>query len=280
MSSENIINVSEEDFDIQVLAYSQQMPVVVDFWAEWCGPCKLIGPILEKLAQEAQGSFRLAKVDVDENPNLAIRYAVRSIPSVKAFQDGRIVSEFVGVQPESRIREFLRALAPTRADLAIEKGKSMLEKGQWKSAEATFREILDDVPHHPGALLGLAKSLIPQGYAGEALGILNSFPTSREFRSAEVLKPLAEALSDLDKKGFLDEKNEDDPLAAAFDRSLWLIVRGNIPAAMDGLLDIIRQDKRYREGAPRRVLLGIFEILGEEHALTRQYRNELATVLF
>ena len=107
MASGYIITVTEADFEYEVVAFSQQLPVVVDFWAEWCVPCKTLGPLLEKLADEAQGSFRLAKVDVDSSPNLALRYGVRSIPNVKAFRDGQVVAEFVGAQPEPRLREFV-----------------------------------------------------------------------------------------------------------------------------------------------------------------------------
>ena len=103
MTSDFIVNVSEADFEYEVLAFSQQVPVVVDFWAEWCGPCRTLGPMLESMAQEAQGSFRLAKVNVDENPNLALRYGIHSIPAVKAFRHGTMVAEFAGVQPEPRL---------------------------------------------------------------------------------------------------------------------------------------------------------------------------------
>jgi len=277
MAPDYIINVTEADFDYEVLAYSQQTPVVVDFWAEWCGPCKMLGPLLERLAQEAQGGFRLAKLDVDSNPNLAIRYGVHGIPAVKAFRDGKVVSEFVGVQPEGRVREFLRAIAPSASDLTLEKAKSMAEMGQWKSAERAYRQVLNVTPDQPTALLGLSRSLLQQGQAEEVQRILQNFPASREFSTAETLRPLAEALVRVENGV---EYEEDDPLAAAYERALRLILRGNIPAAMDGLLDILRQDKHYQDDEVRRVLLGTFELLGETDPLTRQYRQELASVLF
>jgi len=134
MASDFIVDVSESDFEYQVLAYSQQVPVVVDFWAEWCAPCKMLGPLLEKFAKEGQGSFRLARVNVDENPNLALRYAVHSIPAVKAFRDSKMVAEFAGVQPEPRLREFLRSIAPSPSDLELEKGLSLLNLQQASEA--------------------------------------------------------------------------------------------------------------------------------------------------
>ena len=276
MASYNIINVSEGDFEFQVLAYSQQMPVVVDFWADWCIPCRTLGPLLEKLVKEADGAFRLAKVDVDANPNLANQYKVHSIPAVKAFRDGRVVSEFAGVIPEPKLREFIRALAPSELDLALEKGQSMLKLEQWRSAEQAYRSILEKNPEHPVARLGLAKSLLIQGESDEALSILQNFPPSREYNTAQSLLPLANALSRLNNGGSPTE----DPLDAAFNRSIRLIERGNLPAALDGLLDILREDKRYHDGEARKVFLGILELLGNENPLTQQYRQELSSILF
>jgi putative thioredoxin len=275
-----IIDVSEADFEYEVVNYSQETPVVVDFWAEWCGPCKMLGPILEKLAQEGQGKFRLAKVNVDENPKLAMRYNVRSIPSVKAFRDRKVVAEFVGAQPEPRIRDFIQALAPSSADLIMEKASSFVEMQEWKSAEEAFRQALVEKPGFPPAMMGLAKSLLAQGLGDDALFILEDFPASREFSQAEQLIPLAEALS-----RFLAENRDnggepDDSLEAAYQRALRLISLGNLPAAMDGLLDILRQDKNYQAGQARKALLGLFELLGADNPLTRQYRSELASILF
>ena len=276
MASDFIINVSEADFEYEVLAYSQQAPVVVDFWAEWCAPCRTLGPLLERLAQEGQGSFRLAKVNVDDNPNLALRYGVHGIPAVKAFRDGKMVAEFTGVQPEPRLREFLRALAPSKSDLALEKGHSLLAMRQSLQAETAFRAVIKEFPENPVAQLGLAKSLLLQGESQESSQILSRFPASREYTAAQTLLPLSLALSDLDQNHLKD----DDPLDPAFNQALRLVKRGNIEAAMDGLLDTLRENKHYADGRARLTLVALLELLGENNPVTRQYRAELASVLF
>jgi putative thioredoxin len=277
MTSDFIIDVSEADFEYQVLTYSQNLPVVVDFWAEWCGPCKVLGPILERLANEAQGGFRLAKVNVDDNPNLALRYGVRSIPLVKAFRNGEMISEFVGAQPEPQIREFLRKIAPSQTDLALEKAQSLLDLQQPVAAEETFIEVLNTSPENSTALLGLAKSVLLQGRGEEGYYYLQDFPTSREYADANLLLPLAQELTNLENG---DPLNYDNPLDAAFYNSLRLVGRGNLEAALDGLMDILREDKDHRDDQTRQIVVGLLELLGDSNPLSRQYRNELASILF
>jgi len=275
MASDFIVNVNEADFEYEVLAYSQQIPVIVDFWAEWCAPCRVLGPILEKLVQEAQGGFRLAKVDVDQNSNLAARYQVRSIPAVKAFKDGRVVAEFMGFRPEPQVREFLRGISPSPGDLALEKGQSLLRDHQPRAAEIAFRQSLENIPDQPAALLGLCRSLVLQRQYPESLRIIKNFPASREYNSAEALLPLLIAVNNLDQ-----DSDSDDPLDAAYWNAVRIVKRGNYEAAMDGLLDILRQDKHYRDDRARKLIVSIFELLGEEDPVTQQYRSELAQVLF
>ncbi|MEN6300167.1 MAG: thioredoxin [Anaerolineaceae bacterium] len=275
-ASDLIVNVSEADFEQKVLLYSQQLPVIVDFWAEWCSPCKALDPILERLTIDAQGSIRLAKLNVDENQNLTVRYGVHNIPAIKAFRDGKVVSEFVGIQPESRIREFIRAVIPDPSDLIIEKGNSMLNMSQWKSAESAFKEVLKTSPNHARALLGLAKAYIFQNKYSDALAVLNAFPASKEYNAALNLLFLVNTIIQVENNPNLS----DDPLEAAYNRAIRLIIKGNFPAAMDGLLEIIRENKHFHNGEPRLILIALFDLLGEEHELTQQYRQELATLLF
>jgi putative thioredoxin len=276
MASEYIKTVTESDFEYEVIAYSNQIPVIVDFWAEWCRPCKTLTPMLEKLAEDSQGTFRLAKVNVDDNPNLSLRFGVRSIPNVKAFRDGHLVSEFLGLQPEPRVKEFIRNLAPSQIDLLLEKGQSQLESMNWLDAANSFDQFLAKSPNQPAGLLGLLKSSLMQGLFPEAKQIMNEFPPSQEFAHMELLHPLFDALS----REEINQPIDDDILDAAYRNALRLMMRGNLPATMDGLMDILRQNKHYRYDEARKVLLGLFEVLGDNHPLTQQYRRELAMVLF
>jgi putative thioredoxin len=272
----NIINVTESNFEYEVVKYSFNMPVIVDFWAEWCVPCKVLDPILRKLAEERAGELRLAKVNVDENQNLAMRYNVRGIPAVKAFKEGDIVAQFSGVQPETKIREFIKDLIPSHIDLRLEKGESLLAAENWQGASKTFREILNQNPGQPAALLGLAKCLLAGGRGAEARDILNAFPLSHEYSTAEKLLPLAKALIRFKK----DDLFSEDPVDATYSHALRLIGMGNLQAAMDGILDVLRKDKNYRNGEAKQVILGLFEILGTQNPATREYQRELAAILF
>ncbi len=274
---EHILDVSEATFESAVLARSHEAPVVVDFWAPWCGPCRTLGPLLETLTDAAQGAFVLAKVNVDENPNLAAAYQVRGIPAVKAFRAGQVVAEFGGAQPEARVREFLRKLTPTPVDVALAEGASLLATRHWGLAEAAFRRALALEPANGAGALGLVKGLLALGRGCEATAILDDFPRCDEIAAAEQLRPLAEFLCDVEAA---DQPLDDDELDAQYHQAARLLARGQWEASLDGLLEVLRQNKRYRSGAPRGVMLAVFDLLGEADPLTRQYRGELASVLF
>lgn len=274
----HIIHVNETDFQSEVLLHSNQRPVLVDFWAEWCAPCRALDPILEKLTDEANGAFRLAKLNVDANPKVANDYGVRGIPTVKVFRNGQVVAEFSGLRPEPQVREFLKALAPAATDLAVGRADSLLIRQEWAEGEEIYRQVLDENPDQPGALLGLARSLVVQGGASQALPILRAFPVSKEYAKAEQLIPLAKAIAELETGGITDA--DEDPLAAQYNSALRLANRGQIFAAMDGLLDILRQNKKYRVGEIRQQMLGLLVLLGDEHPQARPYRSELTGLLF
>jgi putative thioredoxin len=273
--SEHIVDVNESDFQYEVLAFSGKRPVLVDFWAGWSEQSKNLDPILEKLTLEAGGTFRLAKLEVDANPKIAADYGVRSIPAVKAFRNGQVIAQFDGTRSEAQIREFLKALAPATNDIAVGKGDSLLTSEDWSEAEEAFRDALIDNQDHPGALLGLARSLLAQGRSTDALPILREFPVSKEFTNAEQLIPLAQAMANVD-----DKPADDDDYAAIYANALRLAGKGQIAAALDGLLEILRASKQYRKGEARKVVLGLLQVLGSNNPQSREYRAELASLLF
>ena len=277
MDYEYMIEVTESNFEYEVIAFSQNTPVVVDFWAPWDQKCKQLDPILQKLVMDAGGGLRLARLNVDENPNLVLRFSVRNIPTVKAFSDEKVVAEFVGILPEPRIREFIQKIPPpSPSNLAIKKADSLFNQHQWKEAEKMYRDVLEQSPEHPAALLGVVKTLIMESQAQDAGQIIRNFPASSQFSNAHLLLPLAKAIISF-QEGTLPDKTD---LDATFKNNIRLIVTGNIMGAMDGLLEILRLDRHYANDQPRIVFLGLLEMLGNENPQTRQYRQELATVLF
>ena len=277
MPGREIINVTEADFEYEVLAYSKNTPVVVDFWAEWCQPCKVLTPLLEKLVGEMGGSFRLAKVDVDANPNLAARFNVRSIPTVIAFSDAAPRDQLIGVQSEPRLRAFLEAIVPpSPLSLAIEKANGLLSEHNWVEAENEFRQILAKENDIPACLLGLSIAQLAQGKGAEGRLHLYNFPASKEFTRAETLIPYADVLIALHENALPQEGDLD----AAFANAIHLASLGKFDLALDGLLDILRQDKRYRDGNARAVVLSLLEILGANDPQARAYRSELMSVLY
>ena len=276
MVSDFIVHVDESDFEYEVLQYSTRVPVVVDFWASWCVPCRVLGPKLEALALQGEGSFRLAKVNVDENARLAKQLKIRNIPAVKAFVDGRMVAEFSGVLGDDGLRDFVRRLAPAPEDLLFNKGKNLMTLGEYSEAEEAFREFLGSRPDHPGALLGLVRSLLFQGEGNEAEVLLKKFPASPEYSTAKSLLPVAHAFQQVKKEADLIN----NPLEAAFTNAIRLAKRGNILAAMDGFLDILRKDRQFRDGEVKDVFVGLLALIGDEHPEARDYRKDLSTVLF
>lgn len=272
-NSTNIIDVTDANFEEEVIESSFDITVVVDFWAPWCGPCRMLGPLLERLAEEPGSNFILAKLNVDENPAISMQYGVQGIPAVKAFQDGVVVDEFVGAQPESRVRAFLNRVAPDEDTLFAEDIESLLQELEWSEAEETLREAAPS----PIVSLGLAKALLGQGEGCEARELLENIVDAAVYSEAQRLLPLANYLCEFAHE---DERGGEDSIEAQYSHAAELIRRNNLEAALDGLLEVLRADKKYRKGEARDVIVAIFALLGDHNPLTRRYRSELALILF
>jgi Thioredoxin domain-containing protein len=276
MAAANIIDISEDTFELEVVNYSLEVPVVLDLWAPWCISCRVQSRDLAKLAHEADGGFRLARVNVDDQPKLATRLKVQQLPAVKAFVDGRVVAEVTGVLSEQNLRLLIDRVLPKAGNLLLEKGKSLMLLGDLAGAEEALTQYVYESHGDPAGLLALARALLWQGRGHDAYAILNSFPSSSEFKTAKNLLPLAKAYASFDSLPQMSA----NPLEAAYRNSLRLARSGKIEMALDGFLDILRQDKHFHDGQLHEIYLALLEVLGEAYPSVRQYRDDLSNVLF
>ena len=272
----NIIDVNEETYEFEVVNYSSQKPVVVDLWAPWCIPCRVQSQILAQLAQEGDGEFRLARINVDEQTRLAERLKVTNVPAIKAFVDGRVVAEYMGVLSEKNLRLFVDRIMPRAGSLLLVKGNSLMLLGEFEEAEAALELYVIESHGDPAGLLAYARVMLYQGKGRSAMEILQHFPVSQESTLSTVLLPLAKAYTDPE----LEKIVLDNPLESAFRNAIRLAKRGKILIALDGLLGILKKDKNYRNGQAKAVYLGLLEVLSDAHPNVRQYRSDLSTALF
>ncbi len=281
MDAPAVIDVTDATFETEVLEASKSTPIVVDFWAPWCGPCKTLGPLLEKLATEPGGGFRLAKIDIDQNPAIAQALRIQSIPFVVAFRDGQPVSEFVGAQPENVVRQFLGRVLPDEADRAAQAGDSASAASD---AEAHYRRALELRPRHPRASLGLARILASVDRADDARAALEGVVADGEIGAAierleAELRMRGESNGD---EAALRASLERDPadLAAGLALGRLLSATGRHEEALAVLLDGVKRDRAYEDAAARKAMLDLFTLLGRDHPLVDEYQRKLSQVMF
>jgi putative thioredoxin len=275
----HVRDIDQTEFGAAVLQRSAEVPVVVDFWAAWCGPCKVLGPILERLAASYGGRFELVKVDVDANRELQAQFRVQSIPTVIAFKDGRPAASFVGARSEAQVRAWIDALLPSEWDLMVERAGDLALEGDETGAEAIYRQVLAQKPDHPEAATALATRLIARKETDEALRILGRLPRTADVERLEAAARLAAAatvdLAALERRLAADER--DAP--ARLELGEALAAKGEYEAGLDHLLAVVRGGGPLRERA-RRATVDILGLLGPEHPLTTVYRRRLANELF
>ena len=285
-----IKDTTTQAFVDDVIAASQEVPVIVDFWAPWCGPCKQLGPALEKAVTEAAGAVKLVKLNIDEHPQIAQQMRIQSIPAVFAFKDGQPVDGFVGAVPESEIKAFLKRLVgdigPSPIEQALEQANAAAEAGDLGAAANIYGQIVKQDSGNPDALAGLAKCYIERGDLERATQTLAMVPPEHASHAAVVGAQAALSLSEeIGEVGDVEELRrqvEADPAdhAARFDLALALTGKGESEAAMDELLEIVKRNREWNEQAARKQLVKLFEMLGDTHELTIGGRRKLSSILF
>lgn len=284
--AELVFDVKPQDFDRGVLEASREGPVVVDFWAPWCAPCRVLGPTLERVVLSLGGRAVLAKVNLEQDPSFAAKWGISGIPAVKVFKDGKIIGGFVGALPEPEVRRQLSSILPSEADELVAQADQLATRGDWAEAETRYREALAVNPRHGRASVRLAEAALGRGDYQEAKQLVS------KAASAGPQEPELEAL--LGRMWFIEQceesgglnlcrrKQAEDPQdpAAGFNWACCLAAQGEYGDALDELLEMVRADRRYGKGAPREAMVRIFSILGEENELTRQYRQRLARELY
>ena len=267
------MDVTTLTFEREVLQASREHPVLADFWAPWCAPCRALGPLLEKLAAEYAGRLALAKINADENPDLVAAFGVRSLPTVIAFRDGRPAAQFLGAQPESQVRAFIERLLPSASEVERAKG-----------GEAALRRALELDPRNDAARLDLAEVLIEAGRTGEAAGLLDEVqPDARLDARREALRSaIGFAQAAGASAEALAARIAADPadLEARYTLAQHHAGAGRLRDAMEEFLAIVRADKTWRDGEARRQLVSLFTLAGERSELAAEYRRKLATALY
>jgi putative thioredoxin len=277
-------------FAADVIEASNEVPVIVDFWAEWCGPCKTLGPTIEKAVKAASGQVRLVKINVDENQQLAQQLRVQSIPAVFAFKNGKPVDGFVGAQPESQIKAFIQRLTgdagPSPIEQALEQGEAALAAGDVSGASDIFGQVLRADMENARAIAGLCQCLIDSGDLAEAREMLDGLegklaidPAVQSVRAAlELAEQSADARDTAPLRARLEANGNDHE--ARMELSTALLAAGQREEAVDELLESIRRDRNWNDEAARKQLLTLFEAFGHADELTVSARRRLSSMLF
>jgi putative thioredoxin len=279
-----------QHFMEDVIQASRAQPVIVDFWAPWCGPCKQLGPMLERVVRNAGGKVRLVKINVDENPELAQQLRIQSLPTVYGFRGGQPVDGFAGALPESQIKVFVERLVgplgPGPTEVGLEQAKEAAAAGQLDVAARIYEQLLREDPGNAEALAGLARSEIARGRLAAAREILDRVPKEHanhvEVDGARAALSLAEEAGTLADPGQLNARlaADENDHEARLDLATVLFLRGQVEAAIEHLLAVVRKDREWGDQSARKQLLKFFDALGPQHPATVSGRRKLATILF
>jgi putative thioredoxin len=276
MDDINSVNYDTDNFENDVIERSYKIPVLVDFWAEWCGPCRVLGPVLEKLAEEYKDSWALVKLNTDKHPELSARYGIRSIPNVKLFVDGKVANGFIGALPENIVKGWLSKALPSKFHNQIKNAERLLNEERIVEAQKILEEVVGAEENNDLAITLLARTYVfldPH----KALEIVDRIGTTSEYSDiAEAIKTFGEMFLYLE---------DSEPLKEGAVRERYLsaiksLRSQNFGDALDSFIDVIRKDRYYDNDGSRKACIVIFRLLGEDHEITKKYRPVFASVLY
>jgi putative thioredoxin len=265
-----------DNFQKDVIERSRQIPVLVDFWAEWCGPCKVLGPVLERLAEKYIDRFALVKINTEKHPQLAMEYGIRSIPNVKLFADGEAVNEFVGALPEDMIKRWLDKALPAKQSEGIKQAQELLTAGKLPEARAALEKVLATEPDNLAGAALLGQTLVYEDPPRAVELVRHIEEDSEYFETVETIRSFGRLFQYLEERNGLSEGPVKDQYLAAI-RHLH---SADFPAALEGFIEVLQTDRYYDEDGPRKACIAIFKFLGEEHEITRKYRPAFSSVLY
>ena len=263
------------DFQVEVLERSFQLPVLVDFWAEWCAPCRMLGPVLERLAQKNQGRWELAKVNTEEMQDVAIAYGIQGIPNVKLFSQGQIIGEFTGALPEQAIIQWLEKYLPSKSKNELEQAKKFLDEGKMFDAQLLLQNILAEEPENKEAKVYLAKTLLFQS-PEQALQLIKDVDDPKFDEVTETIK-IFSRLFEFEAK---PELLPDAEIKSRYVAAIEAVRLQKFDEALDKFIEVIKSDRYYGEDGSRNACIAIFKYLGEEHPTTLKYRREFSSALY
>jgi putative thioredoxin len=264
-----------KDFNIDVIQASHSKPVLVDFWAEWCGPCRILGPVLERLASQNNGEWILAKVNSDEYAEISAKYGIRSIPNVKLFHKGEVINEFVGALPEAAIKEWLKKNIPNKYQDLIFSAEALISSGNDSEAERILNEALVHDPQNQTARLLLAKIHLFKN-TSTALELIQDVEETIE--TAERLNSIKTICSLLDQS--IRSSLEESPTKELYLTAITHLKNMEFELSLEKFIEIIRSDRFYNDDGARKACIAIFKHLGEENPITLTYRREFGRVLY